>query len=46
MARVATDKMGLTMAEDADLVWVTGMCKELGLRGRLMFEEVTLELLL
>lgn len=32
MARVATDKIGLTIAEDADNVCVTGKCSELGLR--------------
>ena len=32
MARVATDKIGLTIAEEADKVWVTGKCNELGLR--------------
>ena len=32
MARVATDKIGLTIAEDADKVCVTGKCNELGLR--------------
>ena len=31
MARVATDKIGLTIAEDADKVCVTGKCSELGL---------------
>ena len=31
MARVATDKMGLTIADDADKVCVTGKCSELGL---------------
>lgn len=32
MARVATDKIGLTIAEEADKVCVTGKCSELGLR--------------
>ena len=32
MARAATDKIGLTMAAEADNVCVTGKCKELGLR--------------
>ena len=42
---MAAVKIGLTIAEEADLVWVTGICNELGLRG-LLFAEVTLALLL
>ena len=40
MARVATDKTGLTI-EEADSVWVTGKCSE---RGRPSEAADTLEL--
>jgi hypothetical protein len=36
MALVAADKIGLTMADDADLVCVNGMCSEAGLRRLLL----------